>query len=179
VSRRTPSTRIPSVRTPFFAAIGVAVALSTTACSSDEAAERIIESQLGEGADIEIDTDSGDIQIQTDEGSLSSTSSADLPDDFPADIPTPEGTLMNSSRIESDGNVVFTLLYNQAGAVTESVYAAYEASLNALGYETTFESVGGGAVTAQISDGTTLVTFNGGDIESGAEYQVIVAPVAE
>jgi hypothetical protein len=30
-----------------------------------------------------------------------------------------------------------------------------------------------------MSNDVTLITFNGGDTESGAEYQVIVAPVAE
>jgi hypothetical protein len=160
------------------AAVGLLAALSSVACSSEDAAERLVEAQLGDGADVEVDTDSGDIQIQTDEGSLSSSSSAELPADFPADIPTPDGELVNSSRLESDGNVGFTLFYNQSGDVTEAVYSAYEQVLNDLGFETTFETVGGGTAIAQITDGTTLVTFNGGDIETGAEYHVIVAPVA-
>lgn len=154
-------------------------ALSFAACSSDDAAERLVESQLGGDVDIELDSDTGDIQIQTAEGDFSAASSAALPDDFPGDLPTPTGQLTNSSRIESDGRVIFTLFYTQPGDGTEDAYSAYEASLEALGYETIFESTGGGAVSAQMSNDVTLVTFNGGDTESGAEYQVIVAPVAE
>jgi hypothetical protein len=166
VTRPTVSTTATFV----LAALSVA-ALSLAGCSSDEAAERLVESQL--------DADSGDIEIQTDEGNFSAASSATLPDDFPGDLPTPSGQLTNASRIESDGRVIFTLIYSQPGDGTENAYSAYEASLAALGYETIFESTGGGSVSAQMSNDVTLITFNGGDTESGAEYQVIVAPVAE
>lgn len=81
-------------------AAAVVVALTFTACSSDQLAESFIERQLGaEGADVELS--GGQIRIQTDEGTVEMTTG----DDGSVRIRS-EGADGTETVIESDGNDV-------------------------------------------------------------------------
>ncbi|MGB0112273.1 MAG: hypothetical protein WBP59_03550 [Ilumatobacteraceae bacterium] len=169
-----------SQRTLFIGALA-ATASFLGACSSEEAAERLVEQQLAaEGIeDVEIDLDTGDVRIETEDGVFSTGSSADLPDDWPAGLPTPPGTLVNAARTEIDGAVTHTLAYRQPGEQTAAAYAALAAQLEGAGFTKSLESSTDGAVSAQFDDGTLLVTLFAGDNEGGTEFQYIVSPVVE
>ena len=71
------------------------VALALTGCgqaaeqAAEEAAEQAIEAQGG--GDVEIDAEGGEFSVEGEDGSEFSVGSDELPDDFPADVPIPEG----------------------------------------------------------------------------------------
>lgn len=102
--------RITALMTPvlFVAVAGLA------ACGGDddagtEAVERAIEQAGGGEVDIDIDDESGSYRVETDEGTVSMSSSGDLPDDWPADVPLPDGfAITGGSSIDggSSGRIV-------------------------------------------------------------------------
>lgn len=88
-------------------ALIAAALLTFTACgggdATDEAVEAGIEEALGSNADVEIDGD-GAVKIETDEGSYSAGGSAEIPDDFPSDVPLPDGSArLQATYADADG----------------------------------------------------------------------------
>lgn len=159
--------------------IGAVVASASLlgACSSEQAVERLAEAQTG--GDVDIDLDSGDIRVETEDGVFETATSAELPDDFPEAVPTPQGSLATASRTEIDGAVTYTLSYQQPEQNTSEYYGDLSARLEAAGYTKAFESTTDGAVTAQFTDDTWIVMFFGSDNDGGSEFQYIVGPAAE
>ncbi len=85
----------PSRRTRTAAAsLALLAAALLTACANplEAAAEKLIEQQTG----VEIDRTGDDITLKSEDGDVTISSSVDLPEDFPADMPVPNGRLESS-----------------------------------------------------------------------------------
>jgi hypothetical protein len=118
------------------AAIGAVLLLGAAACGgdsgspSDGALEEIIESQGG--GDVDIDSDDGEITIESDDGSFSSSSSGELPEGWPDDVPLPDDfEIQGSSRIAdgSSGGAVLTVS-GMTGMSVEEVQEFYTSALD-------------------------------------------------
>lgn len=70
------------------------VVLGLTACggddSSEKAVERAIERAGGGDVDVDVDEGSGDVRISSGDDSFDLSTTGDLPDDWPSDIPLPD-----------------------------------------------------------------------------------------
>jgi hypothetical protein len=114
-SHHSPSARSHRRRLTLLAAapavvLGLAVLGS---CSSEDVAETLteqaIESSGGDGADVSIDSDTGQVDIETEDGSMS-FGTAELPDDWPSEIPLPDGyELTNAMVTGADGERNFII----------------------------------------------------------------------
>lgn len=72
--------------------------------AAEKASETIIESNIPGGGSVDINSDDGMITIETPEGNVQAGESVALPDNFPEDIPIPEGVTWNLvQNISSDG----------------------------------------------------------------------------
>jgi len=96
------------IKTSVVAVAVAGVALALTGCgqaaeqAAEEAAEQAIEAQGG--GDVEIDADGESFSVEGEDGSEFSVGSDELPDDFPAEVPIPEGgTVESSSSVQTDG----------------------------------------------------------------------------
>jgi hypothetical protein len=115
VTRRSSSPRRDRRRRSLLAAapavvIGLAVLGS---CSSEDVAEQLteqaIESSGGEGANVDVDSETGQVDIETEDGSMS-FGTAELPDDWPSEIPLPDGyELTNAMVTGADGERSFII----------------------------------------------------------------------
>lgn len=110
--RHTPTTaprrRRPNLLVVAPALLGLALVGS---CSSDDVAEQLteqaIESSGGEGADVEVDSETGQVDIETDDGSMS-FGTAELPEGWPSEIPMPDDyELTNAMVTGADGERSF------------------------------------------------------------------------
>jgi hypothetical protein len=154
--RTTPRRRVVSSL-----AVTASAVLVLGACSSEDLAERVaeeaVEQQLeaeGEGGDVDIDINDGNVSIQGADGEIQfdvdqengetviSTpegqtiiGSGDLPDDFPSDIPVPDGaTIASASSVSADEGPSFFIsgsLDDEFGDATD----AYKAALESAGFE--------------------------------------------
>ena len=86
------------------------------------------------------DSESGEFNIESEDGSFSSGSTSELPEDWPADVPTPDGmTITTASSMEStDGSAI------QLSGTTDdpaSFVADYTAQLETAGFTPQAEAV--------------------------------------
>lgn len=163
----------------------VAAALGGVAlagCSaSDTAAEKITEAATG--GDVEIG-ENGDVSISTPEGNMSiSEGGQELPADFPADVPVPEGTieaLTTTNTAGSGPSFIFAVrLQGEVPAMTEQLSADFVAQGWTEASKTT--AADGAMLSYQRDDGRNVTVSLGEDInnEGGivAQY-IVVAPAA-
>jgi hypothetical protein len=94
------------------ACVAAVLALGTAACSApQQAAERILENQLGPGAEIDIDEDGGIRgSVENEDGSYE-IGTGKLPADWPQDIPAPSGFTTTQAFVEKDvGSAIATFV---------------------------------------------------------------------
>ncbi len=111
--RHAPTTA-PRRRRPTLLVVAPAALLGLAlvgSCSSDDVAEQLteqaIESSGGEGADVEVDSETGQVDIETDDGSMS-FGTAELPEGWPSEIPMPDDyELTNAMVTGADGERSF------------------------------------------------------------------------
>lgn len=99
--------------------------------ASEKAAEKILESAGGEDVDIDIDQDSGKATFRDADGSTFSIGGGDLPEDWPEEVPLPDGfTLEGSFSGVDDGQANFTVSGTLSGDPTEHFGALVDAFEN-------------------------------------------------
>ena len=84
------------------------------ACSTDDLADRVTEKvaeSSGEDVDVSVDSESGEYSIESEDGSTKmQVGTADLPEDWPAEIPLPEDyTLTAALSTASSGSPGFNI----------------------------------------------------------------------
>jgi hypothetical protein len=163
-------------------ASGLAVAL--TGCGNavenivEGNVERAIENELGESADVEIGEDS--FSVDTEDGSITAGAGS-VPEDFPTDVPLPEGEVAFAQRLESEDGFSWSLIVTSdadpggladqiRGELTDNGFTVEEAS------EFSGADSAGGTILAEKGDLTVLVLVAGEGSETTATYTVTQQP---
>jgi len=122
--------------------------------------------------DVSVDPDSGSVDFEGEDGSGSVNvgEGSEVPDDFPSDVPLPDGTLVSSSSFGTDDDKTWGLVYtfDDPGSVLDD----YRDALEDAGYEIAGEfnvSNDEGGYSAYTADGDdyTVAVGGGGGIGSG------------
>ena len=143
------------------AAVAAAAALVLGACSSEDLAEKVaeeaVEQQLeadGQSGDVDIDIDDGNVTIQGEDGEIqfdvdeengltvvstpdgqTIVGSGELPADFPAEVPVPDGlTILSGTSMDSGDGQVFIINGTVGGGFSDAT-GSYAAALEAAGFE--------------------------------------------
>jgi hypothetical protein len=196
MSYRLLMTRLGGIHTRLLVLPALALA---TACGGGEGlAENVLERQLeSEGVEgVDIDLDSGEFRIETEDGviefdedgdggmtietedgTFSQQSGSEIPDDFPSDIPRPEGTVVSTVRQLINDQLNFSLIYETGQSVVD-VYEPWKADMLAAGYTASFESQASDSITSQFEDDTWQVTFSGSVFDGQTSFQLNVFPVS-
>jgi hypothetical protein len=129
------------------AATCAAAAVALTGCGNavddlaEGAVERALENEIGPSADVQIDGDS--FTLDTEEGSITAGAGS-VPEDFPADVPLPDGEVSFAQRLESGDGLTWSVVVTTSGdptAVTEQL----RADLQSRGFTVEDASQFGGA----------------------------------
>ena len=75
---------------------------------SEKLSEKVIESAAEQGVDVEFDGEGGELSIDGENGSSINVGGTTLPEDWPADVPMPEGfTVTTASSFSGTGALAF------------------------------------------------------------------------
>jgi hypothetical protein len=102
--------------------IAAAAALALTGCSSavdglaEGAVEKALENEIGASTDVQIDDDS--FTVDTEDGSVTAGAGS-VPEDFPADVPLPDGEVSFAQRLETADGLSWTVVVTTSGDPTE------------------------------------------------------------
>ena len=146
------------------AAVLAASALTGCGFAAEQASEKIIEGSTG--ADVEIDDDGESVSMETEDGSvnIAGGESAEVPSDFPSDMPLYDGTLNVSTAVDTADGKIYSLGI-QTDDDAMDVASWYADELDAEGWTTLSE-------ITNDSGGATMVVYA---LEKGTtEAQVVI-----
>jgi hypothetical protein len=157
-----------------------AAAMTLTGCGNaveglaEGAVEKALENEIGPSADVQIDDDS--FTVDTEEGSITAGAGS-VPDDFPADVPLPEGEVSFAQRLESAEGLGWSVVVTTSGdptAVAEQVGTDLESSGFTVENASQFGGAdgSGGTVLAEKDDLSVLVLVTGDGGETVVTYTV-------
>lgn len=132
-----------TIRRPLaiFCAAGFAFSLTACGNATETGLENVIESETGGDVDVDLDGDDG-VSIQTEDGSFSSGATTELPEEWPGDVPEPDGLAITSAAVIGSGT---ERAINVTGTVDDEGFVeSYGSALEAAGFneDSTFESDG-------------------------------------
>ena len=116
---------------------------------AEEAIEKAIEKDSGEN--VEIDLEEGEMSIERDDGEVSIDMGADLPDNFPDNVPVyPDMEIISSWAVTEDNKDSYSVngLTEDAGV---DVFAWYKDSLSGWEIENEFSASGDDVKTSSLS----------------------------
>ncbi len=116
-------------------ALAALAALGLTACGGAEEAvtERVLEEAAGEGVDVEVGDDGEIVAIETEDGSMEVGIGGDLPEEWPAEVPTFDGTITGNQVFTSNGETIVIVSYSTDQTPTD-VVDAMRAEIEAAGF---------------------------------------------
>jgi len=124
---------------------GLVLAGCAEGSSQEQVAEKAIEDATGGRADVDVDAE--EVTVESEDGTV--TMGKDLPDDFPAGVPVPEGEVQSATSLQGRGWAV-TL---KAEGNAASVAAAIRKQLTDGGFEVNREDeVAGGRMLIAIGE---------------------------
>ncbi|MEO0493155.1 MAG: hypothetical protein AAF081_07055 [Actinomycetota bacterium] len=156
---------MPTAPILFTAALGLA--LVTTACSSEDLAENLVEQAVENetGGDVDLDFDSdgdGSFTVETDEGSVTYGTGGDLPAGFPASFDVLDGmTVVFSGETSDDVSTAATAIL-EGDLSPNEVVDHYTALAIAEGYTLDRELETELDVVSNMSNGATSLNIIGG-----------------
>jgi len=124
------------LRRPALAVGATALALGgLTACGGDD--EKTVD--LGDGTKASVKKDGDDVTITSDEGEIKTGNDVELPDEFPSDLPMPQGDHTVVSSIDSNGELMVTLQADDLDLPAEREHLKTE--LGNAGWEVSQDSI--------------------------------------
>ena len=138
----------------------VALMLGISGCANP--LEQVIEAQTG----AKIDTDSGGTTIETEDGKVEVGTDIELPADFPAELPTPDATLVAAVSVGSTG---WQLQYE---GVDNGMLESLIADLTALGLKELSRATVDDGLILSLSNDVWLVSLVWDDTAGGSQALV-------
>ena len=110
----------------------IAVALTACGAAQEAVSEQLVEEVAGEGVDLELGDDGQIASIETEDGSLEMNAGAEVPEEWPGDVPLFDGGEIFSSQVFTvDGETSVVVSYTTDAdpeATFDSLIEAYEAA---------------------------------------------------
>jgi len=124
--------RFPTVLRSLLLVPLIAVALTACGTAQEAVSEQLVEQAIGEGVDLELGDDGQIASIETEDGSLEMNAGAEVPEEWPGDVPLFDGGEIFSSQVFTvDGETSVVVSYTTDAdpeATFDSLVEAYEAA---------------------------------------------------
>ena len=162
------------------AVISAASAVALTGCGNavddlaEGAVEKALENEIGPSAEVQIDGDS--FTVDTEEGSITAGAGS-VPEDFPSDVPLPDGEVSFAQRLDSGEGLGWSVVITTGGdpaTVAEQVSNDLESAGFSVENASQFGGTdgAGGTVLAEKDDLSVLVLVAGEGGETVVTYTV-------
>lgn len=136
---------------------GLSVQTDEGTMTIDENGDFVITDADGSVVTGSADSDSGDIDVQSDEGSFRVDTSGQIPEEWPGDVPQPEGIEAASATVvQSPTELAITV----TGQATDSFADRYSAALESQGYERTSNFESDANITRVYENETWTISIN-------------------
>jgi hypothetical protein len=135
----------------------------------DEDGNFVVTDENGDVVTGNVDVDGDGVTVESEDGSFSSGAGSELPDDWPGEIPEPDGLEIMSGSTISDGD---TDGFVVIGAVDADFLDGYAAALEGAGFELKSEFTADSMAERGYSNGTWNVGM--AIFENGDEIQATI-----
>lgn len=158
---------------------GISVESEDGSFSIDEDGNFTVTDEDGDETTGEVDLDGsdGDMSIESDEGSVEFSSDAELPEEWPGEVPEPEGVAIQSAMSFSEDTGTSIIVSGAIDGSGEDWVEAYGGELEAAGFEEESMFTGGGNVTAFYVNGTLGVTVVAITTDADTTISVSITPM--
>ncbi len=112
-------------------------------------------------ADFTIDGDDGDVVFESDDGSFEFSEGGDIPDEWPSEVPIPDGLSVTASSFIGDGTTGQSSITGDVDGSPVDYVEAYGAILQGAGFEETGVFTSGDDITATYESAAYTVAVNG------------------
>jgi hypothetical protein len=130
----------------------------------------VITDENGETITGNADGDTGSVDVEGEDGSFSGGATTELPDEWPSDVPTPDGLTIASAFVVSDTG--YDAITVSGTADGEAFLDEYGSQLEAAGFESTSEFTADGNVNRVYSSDAWTVGLNYIEDESGNQITI-------
>jgi hypothetical protein len=138
----------------------------------DEDGNFVVTDENGETITGNADSDDGSMTIEGEDGGFSGGATTELPDEWPSDVPAPDGLAIASAFVVSDtGSEAISVSGTVDG---EGFLDEYGSTLEAAGFESTSEFSADGTANRMYSSDTWSVAVSYAEDESGNQVTISV-----
>jgi hypothetical protein len=154
-------------------------AVALAGCGDDKAAEKIAEKAIEADSGGDVDIKDGEVSVTDDEGNKSTmTSSDELPDGFPKEVPLPDGAKIQSGTKVSTGDDGDTFVVTAAvDDASKDVLAFYKDELD--GFKTDMEIATDSGTSAQFTNEDWNVLMGVSEEDGRNMLSLTITPVAK
>ena len=126
---------------------------------------------------IDIDADGGEFSIEGEDGDIQFGSGSEIPDEWPDDIPQPDGVTVQSAATFSEGDETSIILTGTADDDPDEWTAAYGSQLEDAGFTQDSNFSSSGAVAASYTDESWNVDLTATAVGGSTAVSVSITPV--
>ncbi len=151
---------------------GIAIQTEDGSMTIDEDGNFVVTDENGETVTGNADSGDGSMTVEGEDGSFSGGATTELPDEWPSDVPEPEGVTIASAFVVSDtGSDAISVSGTVDG---EDFLDDYGSQLEAAGFESTSEFKAEGTANRVYSSDTWTVGLSYVEDESGNQVTISV-----
>lgn len=151
---------------------GIAIQTEDGSMTIDEDGNFVVTDENGETITGNADSDDGSMTVEGEDGSFSGGATTELPDEWPSDVPAPDGLTIASAFVVSDtGSDAITVSGTVDG---EEFLDDYGSQLEDAGFDSTSEFKSDGTANRVYSNDAWTVGINYVEDESGNQVTISV-----
>lgn len=151
---------------------GIAIQTEDGSMTVDEDGNFVVTDENGETITGNADSDDGSMTVEGEDGSFSGGATTELPDEWPSDVPAPDGLTIASAFVVSDtGSDAITVSGTVDG---EEFLDDYGSQLEDAGFDSTSEFKADGTANRVYSSDVWTVGINSVEDESGNQVTISV-----
>lgn len=151
---------------------GIAIQTEDGSMTIDEDGNFVVTDENGETITGNADSDDGSMTVEGEDGSFSGGATTELPDEWPSDVPAPDGLTIASAFVVSDtGSDAITVSGTVDG---EDFLDDYGSQLEDAGFDSTSEFKADGTANRVYSSDAWTVGINYVEDESGNQVTISV-----
>lgn len=127
--------------------------------------------------DLDLDAEGGDLSIESDDGSVEFSSGSEIPEDWPAEVPEPDGVAIQSAMTFAEDEGSSIIVTGTIQDDPEEWAGGYGDQLESAGFNEDSNFSNGGSVTAFYTNDTLGVTVIAASVGADTTISISITPM--